>query len=181
MLRVASEYVRTRDESHRAQPVGSWWTRFGQTLALGAPEAGPLTVDSDAAYEGELFEIEKRIVREVVEGQIAAESTIIVGRGAAQTLRGRAGVLTVFIHAPQARRVERAQQAHATDRAAAERLIQQADRNRSRFIKAVAAVDWTDSRAYDLSVDSAALGFDAAVDLIARASIARIDRPPQTS
>ena len=56
-------------------------------------------------YEGELFEIEKKIIQEVVDGQIATEPTVIVG--AAQTLRGRACVLSVFLHAPEKWRIER--------------------------------------------------------------------------
>jgi len=176
MLRVASEYLRTRDASERTQPVGSWWARLGQTLALGTPDAA-YAPESDAAYEGELFEIEKRIIHEIVEGQIAAEPTVIVGRASAQTLRGRAGVLTVFVHAPEAWRVERAQQVREiADRAAAQRLVRDADRSRARFIKAVAGVDWCDVRAYDLATDTAALGFDAAADLIVRASAARFER-----
>src|SRR5207248_1309361 len=85
MLRVAAEYLRTSDTSARVPPVGSWWSRLGQTLAFGAPDAASYVApESEATFEGELFEIEKKIIHDIVEGQIAAEPTVIVGRGTGQ-------------------------------------------------------------------------------------------------
>ena len=178
MLRVASEYLRTSDAAEKVQPVGSWWSRLGQTFAFGAPDsASYVPPQTDDTYEGELFDIEKKIISEIVEGQIAAEPTVIVGRATAQTLRGRSGVLTVFIHAPEAWRIEREQQVHElADRAAAQRSVHDSDRARARFVKALAGVDWTDMRNYDLTVDTAAIGFDAAADVIVRAAAARFER-----
>ena len=40
MLRDAAEYLRTHDPEERVETTGSWWSRLGQTLALGVPEAG---------------------------------------------------------------------------------------------------------------------------------------------
>ena len=81
------------------------------------------------------------------------------------------------MHAPEAWRVERVQQVYETkDRATAERMVRDADRARGRFVKAVAGIDWCDTRAYDLALDADALGFDAAADIIVRASAARFER-----
>src|SRR5687767_12481326 len=177
MLREAAEYLRQHDPEEKIAPSGSWWARLGQTLALGAPEVGYVPPAPDVTYEGELFEIEKRIIQRVVEGQIAAEPTVIVGRGAAQTLRGRACVLSVFVHAPEAWRVDRAKQVYSlADTSAAQKMVRESDRSRSRFIKAVANVDWLDADAYDVAVDSSALGFEAVIDIIVRAVDARFER-----
>ena len=177
MLREAAEYMRAHDPEERVEPSGSWWARFGQTLALGVPEVGYVPPASDAMYEGELFEIEKKIIHEVVEGQIATEPTVIVGRAAAQTLRGRACVVSVFLHAPEPWRVERAQQAYnLADLSAAQRMVRESDRARARFIKAVAGVDWTEAEAYDVALDTSALGFEAVIDILVRAVEARFER-----
>jgi len=176
MLRDAAEYLRTHDPEERVETTGSWWARLGQTLALGVPETG-YAPPIETTYEGELFEIEKKIIKQVVEGQIAAEPTVLVGRGAAQTLRGRACVLSVFLHAPEKWRVERTQQIYGlADTAAAERMVRDSDRERARFVKAVAGVNWIDASIYDLTVDTSAIGFDAVVDLIVRAADARQER-----
>ena len=177
MLRDAAEYLRTHDPEEKVEMSGSWWSRLGQTLAFGAPEIGYVPPSAEATYEGELFDIESKIIKQVVEGQIAAEPTVLVGRGAAQTLRGRACVLTVLVHAPEKWRIERSQQVYGlADRNAAERMVHESDRARGRFIKAVAGVNWTDAAVYDLCVDSSALGFEAIVDLIVRALDARVER-----
>jgi cytidylate kinase len=177
MLREAAEYLREHDPEEKIEISSSWWARLGQTLALGVPEAGYVPPASDAAYEGELFDIEKKIIQQVVEGQIASEPTVIVGRGSAQTLRGRSCVLSVFIHAPESWRVDRAKQVYnLADTAAAQRMVRESDRARARFVRAVANVDWTDAGAYDLTLDSSALGFEAAIDVIVRAVDARFER-----
>ena len=168
MLRDAAEFLCAQDAEQRATPgQSSWWSRLGQTFALGGPDCGYVPPSSDAVYEGELFDIQKRLIAELVEDC----SAVVVGRGAAQTLRGRPGVLSVFLHAPEAWRVDRAQQIYGLSGAeAARRMVQDSDRDRARFIKASAGIEWTDSRAYDLAIDTAAIGLDAAVDLIVRAA-----------
>src|SRR5262249_35310240 len=124
MLREAPEYLRPHDPPGKIEPHPSWWGRPGDTLSLRAPQARHAPSSSDASYEGELFEIEKRIIQRIVEGQIAAEPTVIVGRGAAQMLRGRTCVLSVFLHAPEAWRIDRAKQVHSlTDTNAAAKMV----------------------------------------------------------
>jgi cytidylate kinase len=116
-------------------------------------------------YEGELVGIEDRLLREIVAEHVA----VIVGRGAAQTLRGRADVMTVFIHAPEQWRAERVQQIYKTaDHAQALRMVRQSDTDRTRFIRSVANVEWADPCCYDLTINSMTLGFDGAVDVIVR-------------
>jgi cytidylate kinase len=175
MLRDAAEYLHTQDPAREEEAVGSWWARLGQTFALGTPDAPYHPPPSDATYEGELFDIQKRIVREVVEGHAG----VIVGRGAAQTLRGRVGVVSVFLHAPEAWRVARVREVYALpSESDAQRMVRESDRARARFIRAIAGCEWTDVRGYDLTLDTAALGFDAAIDVIVRAVEARFDRQP---
>ncbi len=171
MLRQASEYL----NDHAPEPqvetrASSWFLRLGQAFAAGGPDCGYLPPSSDAVYEGELFEIEKRLLPEIVEGHVA----VIVGRGAAHTLKGRPGVISVFLHAPERWRVERVQQVYGiADRSAAQRMVQDSDRDRARFVRAIAGVEWTDVRGYDLAVDTAAVGLEAAIDLVVRAAQAR--------
>jgi cytidylate kinase len=178
MLRDAAEYLQTHDPAEKIEPASSsWWARLGQTLALGAPISDYVPPMSDDTYEGELFEIEKKIIHEVVDAATASEPTVVVGRGAAQTLRGRTCVVSVFLHAPKAWRVDRVKQIYElTDEAAAQRMVNESDRARARFIKAMAGCDWTDVHNYDVAIDTAALGFDAAVDIIIAAMNARFDR-----
>jgi CMP/dCMP kinase len=162
LLRLAAEYLRTSSEPV-ATPPSSWWSRLGQAFASGDADCGYVPPLSDAVYEGELFDIEQRLLAEIVDEQDA----VIVGRGAAQSLRGRRGVVSVFLHAPDAHRVERLQRVYQLrDATAARRSMEGSDADRARFIRSLTNAEWTDARLYDLTVDTASVGLDRTADLI---------------
>ena len=167
MLRTVAEYLSEHEHSSNndGQPGDSWFERLATLFALSSLDAGYVPPSPTVLYEGELVGIENRLIREIVDDHIA----VIVGRGAAQILRGRPGVLTVFGHAPEQWRAHRVQQVYKTaDHAQALRMVLQSDQERTRFIRRVAEVEWTDPCCYDLAINSMTLGFDAAVDLIVR-------------
>jgi CMP/dCMP kinase len=170
MLRTVAEYLREHEhDSKDEQRAESWFDRLGAVFSVGTLETGYVPPSPTVLYEGALVGVENRLIREIVDGHAA----VIVGRGAAQMLRGRPGVVTVFVHAPEQRRVDRVQQLYKiADRAQASRMVRESDRDRTRFIRTVADVEWTDPRCYDLAINSTSLGFDATVDLIVRSVIA---------
>jgi CMP/dCMP kinase len=172
MLRDAAEYLREHDSPVKtASTDTSWWSRISQAFALGAPDPHCAPPMVESVYEGELFEIEQRLLREIVND----EATVIVGRGAAQTLRGLAGVLTVFLQAPEAWRISRVEHVYGfADRRAAQQMVDQSDRARATFIERLGGAAWTDPRAYDLALDTAALGIEGAVNAIIQAAGARV-------
>lgn len=169
LLRLAAEYLRTTNEKQTAPPK-SWWSRLGETLAGGDPNAAYAPALADAVYEGELFDIEQRVLLEIAD----QHNAVIVGRGAAQLLRGRPGMLSVFVHAPDGERVERVRRVYQLrDAAAARRSIESSDADRARFIRSLTNADWADARLYDLTIDTASMGTDTAIDLIVQAAQAR--------
>jgi cytidylate kinase len=170
LLRVAAEYLKDCEVAPAAK-APTFWARLQQAFALGAADGVYCAPSVMAVYEEAVFEVENRLLREIVEGQTA----VIVGRGAAQTLRQRPDVVTVFVHAPEQWRVERVQQVYQIpSQDAARQMVLKSDRDRGRIIRSMADIEWTDSRAYDITVNSAAIGFDAAVDLIERAVASRL-------
>jgi len=169
LLRVAAEYLKNCDAAAVRTP-SSFWSLIERALALGAADGvycAPSVMDD---YEAEVFEVENKLLREIVD----ARAAVIVGRGAAQTLRHRPDVITVFVHAPEAWRIDRVQQVYSMgNRDAARQAVLKSDRDRGRMIRTVADLDWTDVRSYDLAVNSATMGFDAAVELIEAAVASR--------
>jgi cytidylate kinase len=162
LLRLAAEYLRTSTEN-AATPPSSWWSRLSEAFASGGADGGYTPSLSDAVYEGELFDIEQRLLAEIV----AEQAAVIVGRGAAQSLRGRPDVVSVFLHAPDTYRLARVQQLYnLRDEKAARRAIESSDADRARFIRSLTEADWTDARSYDLTVDTASVGLERTADLI---------------
>jgi len=172
LLRAAAEYLREHEHSSQPdRPRGdSWFERLTNFFTVGSLDTGYVPPSPMVLYEGEVVEIENRLIREIADDHAA----VIVGRGAAQILRGRRGVVTVFVHAPEPWRVERVQQVYKTaTHTAALRMVQQSDRERTRFIRRMAEIEWADTRGYDLAIDSMTLGWDAAVDMIVGAVAGR--------
>lgn len=167
MLRAAVEYLRgTNGDDQAGTRTASWWTRLGEAFASGGLDCGYVPPSSEAVYEGELFDIEKRLLLEIADEHDA----VIVGRGAAQTLRGRTHVVSVFLHAPESWRIDRVRQVYRmVDQAAARRIVQASDVDRALFVRALNGANWSDAREYDLALDTAALGFDLTAELIVRA------------
>jgi cytidylate kinase len=168
MLHDAAEYLRLQElqasPAEAAAAESSWWSRLGLAFAMGAPDSAYLT-PSDSTYEGERFEIEGRLIREIG----AEHPAVILGHGAAQLLKGDAGVLSVFLHAPEAWRIDRVRTLYKLeDPGAAVQLVRDSDRDRGEFVQAMSGVSWTDVRAYDVALDTAAIGLEAAIDTIVR-------------
>jgi cytidylate kinase len=153
--------------------VTSLWSRMAGVLAWGAPEAAYVPPPMPSFYEDDLFAVESRIIREVA----AREDAVFVGRGAGWILRAEAGLLTVFLHAPDDVRVERVMRTYGvTERAAALELVRESDHQRSRFLESLGGLSWLDLSRYHLSLDTGAIGLDDAVAVITGLVVARRGR-----
>jgi cytidylate kinase len=153
--------------------VTSLWSRMAGVLAWGAPEAAYVPPPMPSLYEDDLVAVESRIIREIA----SREDAVFVGRGAAWLLRSEAGLLTVFLHAPEAVRVERVMRNYGiTERAAAVELVRESDRQRSRFLESLGGPSWLDLARYHLSLDTAAIGLDDAAAVISGLVTARRGR-----
>ena len=153
--------------------VTSLWGRMAGVLAWGAPEAAYVPPPMPSFYEDDLFAVESRIIQEIA----AREDAVFVGRGAAWILRAEAGLLSVFLHAPDDVRVERVMRTYGvTERAAALELVRESDHQRSRFLESLGGLPWQDLSRYHLSLDTGAIGLDDAVAVIASLVAARRGR-----
>jgi cytidylate kinase len=134
-------------------------------FALGSPDTPFAPPSLPTVTEAQLFDVE----RTVIESIAAHESAVIVGRGAGHVLGGSATVLRVFLHAPKAVRITTAMDEYGLDdRVAAEQILRDSDRARSKFVRSLTGRDWCDATLYDLTLDTHVSGFDRAVDLIVR-------------
>jgi CMP/dCMP kinase len=150
--------------------VTSLWGRMAGVLAWGAPEAAYVPPPMPALYEDDLFAVESRIIREIA----AREDAVFVGRGAGWILRAEPGLLTVFLHAPEAVRVERVMRDYGlTDRAAAIGLVRDSDHQRGRFLGSLGGQSWLDMSRYHLCLDTGAIALDDAAAVITGLVMAR--------
>ncbi len=112
--------------------------------------------------------VDTECVREIVQKmmpQIAdAGNCVIVGRGSAYYLGGRADAFHVFIYAPFPERVRRLRARGKSEKEAIE-LAETVDRDRADFIKKYFDIEWPGRHRFHLMVNSG-LGEDTAVEVI---------------
>jgi cytidylate kinase len=147
----------------REERTQSFWTKLLHTFATGCPEdiqsPPPLRLISD----DELIAVEHRVLLRLA----ARGSCVILGRCAFHRLKGRAGLINIFVHAERNFRIGRVMQVyHAPDPAAAKKMIDRTDNDRRRYVQKICGVSWYDLRNYHLTVDISRIGFEAAEAMI---------------
>lgn len=96
------------------------------------------------------------------------ESCVIVGRCADYILRDREDTLNVFIHAPKPQRAERIVKLYGESDVAPEKRLDDKDARRKVNYRHFTGGEWGVARNYHISLDSAMLGIENCVDIIAR-------------
>ncbi|HVG87273.1 MAG TPA: cytidylate kinase-like family protein [Vicinamibacterales bacterium] len=164
LLRHAADFLQTQDDrAGAASASGSWWSRLGEAVGMGGCAGfSHLPPPLESLRESELLGVEERLLNDIAEHGRA----VIIGCGAAQVLKGRPGVLSVFLHAPTAWRIERVRELYGLDAAGAEAAVRDSDRNRCRFIQQLTGAQWGGTGSYDLTLDTSAIGVETCVEVV---------------
>lgn len=103
--------------------------------------------------------------------QVAVEkdACVIMGRCADYILRGRAGMLSVYLHADIEFRIKRIRRLHNLDEDAARALVRKTDHNRAAYYRFYTDREWS-AENYMLALDTAKLGSAACVDILCHAA-----------
>lgn len=158
-LRVAPEAVEACDER-----VDSFVERLGTYLSEGHPEV----------LRGRLVptvspELTARAARRVVAAVVDEGPAVVVGHGAQCVLVDDPRAFHALVHAPLARRVDRARERFGVGAAEAAERVRRSDADRRRYIREHFHREWLDPALYHLCVDAGRLGEEGAAELICRA------------
>ena len=111
----------------------------------------------------DLAKVERLIITELA----LKGPCVILGRGAFHLLRGRVPLLNIMVHAPLKFRVERVMSVYkAKSKSEAIQMIERSDRDRGRYIKTFTGLDWSDTRNYDLTLNTGKIDFNMAEEMI---------------
>jgi len=134
-------------------------------LRLGYPgvvqDVPPSPVDLDLAS--------RQMLRQMIQKAADEGRVVIVGRGGFALLAERRDVLRVEIVAPLKQRVAYVMQREGLDERAASARIQQKDQRRRRYVETVYHLRPGEPEQFDLTINTAVLTLDHAVDLISLA------------
>ncbi|RHV63383.1 cytidylate kinase-like family protein [Clostridium sp. OM02-18AC] len=109
-----------------------------------------------------VFNVQSEVIRQLA----AKESCVLIGRCADYVLREQPGVTSVFIYADMNDRICRLMEARKITRDEAITLIKKTDKSRRNYYECYTGKRWGAGASYDVTLNSAELGFDTCVDLI---------------
>lgn len=163
--RVAARAGLSRQEvAEREERSPGLVERIG--LALAASSSEILTPEAAAALkpmdEPRLVEVTERVVREIG----ARGRVVLVGRAAVAVLARIPEALHVQLVAPKQERIREAAERLKVDVREAERIVDATDESRARFHREHYGRDWADPTGYHMVLNTHALGYTGAADVI---------------
>ncbi|MFI5235209.1 MAG: AAA family ATPase [Gemmatimonadales bacterium] len=163
--RVAARAGLSREEvADREERAPGFVERI--VLALGSSSTEILTAETAAVLkpmeEPHLVAVTERVVREIG----ARGKVVLVGRAAVAVLARVPEALHVQLVAPKPVRVREAMVRLQVDEKEAERVLSETDASRARFHREYYKRDWTDPAGYHLVLNTGALGYDGAAEVI---------------
>ena len=118
---------------------------------------GGSCIDND-----KLFEIQSETICNIAQ----SESCIIVGRCAEYVLRDHPAMLSVFLTADHADRVQRIMLGENLEHDAAVEFIERNDKKRRSYHDYYATTQWGDAAGYDVCINTSRFGVEGTVELI---------------
>lgn len=167
ILHEAAEFFGTGEKelSGREERLSGWMENMFRIFRYGTPETAYAPPSGPPVYDKDLFETEARIIREIAR----SGNVVIMGRAGSSILRGHPGLVNVFIHAPLDFRIKRMMAfRHLADEREASAALEESDRTREEFLRAMAGIDWTDARNYHLCLNTGIISFSDAEEMIIR-------------
>lgn len=142
--------------------------RIARNLAAATPEmsagttAGTTALPEAEAEEATIVKITERVITEAA----AHGRAVLVGRGAQAVLARRPNALHVYLVGPRAWRMEMAVEHLGVERGEVEKVLDEVDRDRDRYVKAHYGRHRADASNYDMVLNTQRLGFRGAGEVI---------------
>ncbi len=127
-----------------------------QEKSLAEPENAKF-IESD-----NLYRYQAKIIHQLAE----QGPCIIIGRCADHILRDRRDVVRVFVHAPAEFCLQEAAKVNSLPETELKHKIAQTDEYRGKYYEYYTGQNWMDAQNYDLSLNSAVLGFEGTTNAI---------------
>jgi len=158
--------------AEREERCATFVERLARTLAAATPDVFPPPDSAGTMVdlsETELVKITEAVVREVA----SRGRVVLVGRAAPAVLARETDALHVKLVAPRAFRLEVATVRLGCPPEKAAQVLDETDKMRGRYIREHYKRNWDDPVNYHLVINTAAVGFDGATEVIVARARAR--------
>lgn len=159
--RLGYGYYGKKEILQEVAQVGDQWLRWAKEM----DERGPsLWERYDQSFAGVVALEESLIYQRALNDRV-----VIVDRRANWLLRDIPYALRIRITAPKQYRIDAICEREDVDREAAERLIEDSDREKAAYLEAVYGIDWSDPAHYDRVYDLGSMALDEVVEQLVEA------------
>ncbi|MBQ4059371.1 MAG: cytidylate kinase-like family protein [Lachnospiraceae bacterium] len=117
------------------------------------------------SMEDALFHMQSEFLKKKAD---SGESFVVVGRCAESVLKGREGLITIFILGDELTKLQDVKKKFNLSDKEALKKMRRHDLKRKAYHNRHSAVKWGDSRGYDLCINDSKLGIEKTVELIER-------------
>lgn len=149
--------------AQREERARSFIERLARALARSAPELFPKPAEKlPVPEESTLVRVTESVVAELA----AQGRVVLVGRAGPAVLRGQYDAVHVKLVAPAADRLRAAIERLGLEPKQAEKVLQETDANRARYLKQHYGRDWDDTTNYHMVLNTGVLGLDGAAGVI---------------
>ena len=124
-------------------------------------QVGTSTADM-LPLEGKIYLAEQEIIREMA----SCGSAVFLGHCAVEALRGRKGVLRVFIRANEESKMARIRDAYGIEEKDIRKVMREFDRKRANYYNANTSRKWREAENYDIILDSGTLGTEQCAQIL---------------
>ena len=159
------------DVERHQERVPGFMERLARALAISSPEVFVATGEPPeaVAHEERIVAMTEHVIAEAVRHG----NVVMVGRGAQAYLAEWDQTLHAYISAPRDARILAAMKRLDVERDEAERIVDDTDEGRKRYVKAHYNREWDHPANYHLCLNSDALGYEGCAALIGEAARVR--------
>jgi cytidylate kinase len=151
----------------REERIPSFAERVASAMTLSTQEMlSPIARATFPPTEERILEVTRRVIEEAV----ARGPIVIVGRGAQMMLGARGDTFGVFCDAPREALVRRVMHRDGLQHAAAEKRVDEVNRQRAQWTRTHWGRDWRSPDTYHLCVNTDLLGIDGAAEAVVGAA-----------
>jgi len=152
--------VLEKDLESREEKLLSFWKSF---LHIdGFATEYHLPPQMNFPFDREIFDAEAEVIKHIAKER----SAIIIGRCGFHILREYTNHISIFLHADISFRSKRVQEWYNVSEKTAVEKITRSDKERAEYIETFTGKKWTDSRHFNLTLDTGKLGVDKSAALI---------------
>lgn len=154
----SANIVDVASQDERVEPLWkSLWSYYGT-----APNVYIPSLKKYIPTSLELFNTESEIIKHIA----SEHSSVIIGRCGFYVLRNFLNRIDIFLHADLDFRVRRIEGLYSISEEEAKDMIVQNDKERGNYIRSFTGKEWTNSKLFDLSINTGKIGITKSLEMI---------------